>query len=265
MTHFTNTQLYPIGNTQLNVQLIGELAPAVDQGLPVLVFLHEALGSIPQWRDFPQLLSQAVQMPALVYERQGFGSSAPRQSMPNKDYLHIEALEVLPQVIEHFNLPKVILVGHSDGATIALLYAARFPDQVVGLITESAHVNVEPETLAGIRKVVDVYKENIRPRLERYHGTQTDAVFEAWHKTWLDPDFADWNIEAYLHDIEADTLVIQGKEDEYATILQMDAISNQLGGSVETWWVDDCGHTPHREHPEAVLERMTQFIKNLNL
>lgn len=263
MTLPTSNQLCLIGNTQLHVQVIGELAKAVEQELPVLVFLHEALGSIAQWRDFPLQLSQAVSMPAIVYERQGFGKSAPRQSLPTKNYLHTEAFEVLPQLVDHFQLSKIILVGHSDGASIALLHAARFPKKVVGLITESAHVNVEPETLEGIQKMVGIYKEKIRPRLEQYHGAQTDTVFEAWYKTWLDPDFADWNIEEYLHDIEADTLVIQGKEDEYATILQMDAISNQLGGSVETWWIANCGHTPHRTYPKEVLARMSEFINEL--
>lgn len=265
MTFFTSNQLYPIGNTRLHVQVMGELAKAVEHDAPVLVFLHEALGSIPQWHDFPLRLSQAVAMPAIVYERQGFGKSAPRQNIPSKDYLHIEAFEVLPQLIEYFKLSKVVLVGHSDGATIALLHAARFPEKVMGLITESAHVNVESETLVGIQKMVDIYQEKIRHRLEQYHGKQTNLVFEAWYKTWLDPAFADWNIEEYLHNIEADALVIQGKEDEYATILQMDAISNQLGGSVETWWIANCGHTPHKTYPNKVLARMSEFIKSLDL
>ncbi|HAS42091.1 MAG TPA: alpha/beta hydrolase [Microscillaceae bacterium] len=253
-----------IAGTNLGVALIGDVAKAASAKTPVLLFLHEALGSIPQWKGFPNQLSESVSLPAIVYERQGFGSSASRDQMPSKDYLEKEAFEVLPEILAYFKLSKVILVGHSDGGSIALLFASRFPDQVVGLITEAAHVLVEPETLQGIREVVAVYQEKIRPRLLHYHGNKTDEVFEAWYQTWLDPTFADWNIEHYLPTIVADALIIQGADDKYGTIKQMDAITNYLEGMIEAWWVPNCGHSPHIEFPELVLEKMTKFINQLN-
>ncbi len=256
---------FPIAGTNLGVALIGEVEKAAKSNDPVLLFLHEALGSIPQWKNFPDKLSELVSLPAIVYERQGFGSSAPRSQIPTKGYLEQEAFEVLPQLIKYFNLSKVILVGHSDGGSIALLFASRFPDQVAGLITEAAHVMVEPETLQGIREVVDLYEEKIRPKLQRYHGDKTDAVFNAWHQTWLDPAFASWNIEHHLPNIVADALIIQGANDKYGTIKQVDAITNCLEGMVEACWIPDCGHAPHIETPELVLEKMSEFIDRLNI
>lgn len=263
MNDLTVSHTHTIANTQLGVQTIGDIPAATKNKVPVLVFLHEALGSIPQWKNFPLLLSKATRLPAIVYERQGFGSSAPRDVMPTKDYLHQEAFEVLPQVIAHFGLQEVILVGHSDGGSIALLYAARFPDKVTGLITEAAHVLVEPETLEGIKSVVAIYEEKLRHRLQRYHGNKTDEVFAAWNKTWLTPEFASWNIESYLPQITAHTLVIQGADDKYGTKEQVNSISSRIKGKAETCWIPDCGHAPHHEQPEIVLNRMTDFIKNL--
>lgn len=255
--------VFPIAGTKLRVQLLGDVAKAAKSKTPVLLFLHEALGSIPQWKGFPEKLSEAVSLPAIIYERQGFGGSAPRTHMPTQDYLEKEALEVLPELLTFFNLSNVILVGHSDGGTIALLFAARFPEKVAGLITEAAHVLVEPETLEGIRKAVEAYEEKIKPKLQKYHGDKTDEVFEAWHQTWLNPAFIGWNVEHYLPDIVADALIIQGADDKYGTIKQMDAITNNVEGMIEAWWVPECGHTPHLELPELVLEKMTQFIHEL--
>ncbi|OJJ19627.1 hypothetical protein BKI52_20110 [marine bacterium AO1-C] len=249
----------------MGVKLIGDVAKASKSNAPVLLFLHEALGSIPQWKSFPKELSEAVSLPAVIYERQGFGSSASRDQMPAKDYLEKEAWEVLPAVLAYFNLSKVILVGHSDGGSIALLFASRFPDRVAGIITEAAHVFVETETLEGIQEVVEVYEEKIKPKLQRYHGDKTDAVFEAWFQTWLSPTFADWNIEQYLPNIVSDALIIQGANDRYGTIKQMDAITNSLEGMTEAYWIPDCGHTPHAEFPELVLEKMSEFINQLKL
>ena len=256
---------FPIAGTNLGVELIGDVAKGASSDTPVLLFLHEALGSIPQWKGFPNKLSELVSLPGVVYERQGFGSSAPRDQMPTKDYLEKEAFEILPAVLAYFNLSKVILIGHSDGGSIALLFASRFPDKVAGLITEAAHVLVEPETLNGIREVEEMYQEEIRPRLQRYHGYKTDEVFEAWYRTWLDPEFADWNIAHYLPAVVADALIIQGADDKYGTIRQMDAITNYLEGMTEAWWVPNCGHAPHIELPELVLAKMAKFINQLKI
>lgn len=263
MPQTTNNATFPIARTQLGVQTFGNLTTASANQTPVLIFLHEALGSIPQWKDFPKRLSLSVGLPAIVYERQGFGSSAKQTTPPTKDYLEHEAFEVLPQVMEYFALSRVILIGHSDGGSIALLYAARFPEKVTGVITEAAHVLVEPETLEGIRHVVAIYEEKLRPRLQRYHGDKTDQVFKAWHETWLAPDFRNWNIENYLSDITSDALIIQGANDPYGSIQQVDAITNQTEGMTKVWWIPDCGHNPHQQYPDLVLEKMSNFINNL--
>lgn len=263
MPRTINNATLPIAGTQLGVQTFGNLNPASVSQTPVLIFLHEALGSIPQWKDFPKRLSLSVDLPAIVYERQGFGSSAKQTTSYTKGYLEYEAFEVLPQVIEYFGLSQVILIGHSDGGSIALLYAARFPEKVTGVITEAAHVLVELQTLEGIRNVVDIYEEKLKPRLWRYHGDKTDQVFKNWHETWLSPDFRSWNIENHLSDITSDALIIQGANDPYGSIQQVDTITNQTKGMTKVWWIPDCGHNPHQQYPDLVIEKISNFINNL--
>jgi len=231
---------------------------------PWLVFLHEALGCIRLWRDVPERLVAATGLPALVYERFGSGRSDPLPKKRTPGFLHEEAYEVLPEVLHHCGIESCILVGHSDGATIALLHAGRFPETVAGVVSEAAHVFVEPETLAGIRETRTAYLQtNLGEKLAKYHGDKTDALFWAWQNIWLDPEFRSWNIEAELEEIEAPAFVIQGCEDAYGTKAQVEAIAARVKGPCRSWMVPDCGHEPHRQAKERVIPRIAAFIREL--
>lgn len=241
-----------------------KLSPAAGQSAarPTLVFLHEALGCIELWRDFPQALATATGCDALLYDRRGSGKSDPLTEKRAQDYLHQEAFITLPEVLEKTGVKNPILIGHSDGGTIALLYAAKFPENVRGVITETAHVFVEDVTLRGIRKVLKTYQTgDLKQRLEKYHGENTEAIFRAWHETWLNPNFRSWNVEKFLPHITCPVLVIQGAEDEYGTPAQVDAITSQVSGLAKPLLIPHCGHTPHREARDITLREMTKFIK----
>jgi len=232
--------------------------------LPTLVFLHEALGCIALWRDFPQALATATGCDALLYDRRGSGKSDPLAEKRARDYLHHEAFLILPQVLEKCDVKSPILIGHSDGGTIALLYAAKFPENLRGVITEAAHVFVEEITLKGIRKVLETYQTgDLKQRLKKYHGKNTGAIFRAWHETWLDPNFRSWNVEEFLPQVTCPLLVIQGTEDEYGTTAQMEAITLQVSGPAKPLLIPNCGHTPHREARDATLREMKEFISAL--
>ncbi len=233
-------------------------------GSPVLVFLHEGLGSIAQWRDFPAALVAATGLPALIYERWGFGRSEPLHLPRPRDYLVREAETALPEVLAACGIERPILVGHSDGGTIALLYAAAFPERPLACITEAAHVFVEAETLEGIGAAAEAWETtDFRDRLTRYHGGRTDSVFRGWTETWLRQDFRDWNMVGRLPDIVCPLLVIQGADDEYGTAAQVEAIVEGASGPAEPYIVPDCGHVPHQQQREAVLEAMKGFVENL--
>ncbi|HSD59524.1 MAG TPA: alpha/beta fold hydrolase, partial [Burkholderiales bacterium] len=229
--------LVPAGGARLLARTLSPTGPGAKRS-PTLVFLHEGLGSIAQWRDFPEALVAGTGLPALVYDRQGHGGSDPLDLPRSAHYLHREALEELPEVLARCNLEDAILVGHSDGGSIALLYASAHPEQVRGVITEAAHVFVEEETLAGIRAAGDAWRNTQLPeKLRRYHGAKTHALFHAWYDVWLAPEFLDWNIEVCLAGIRCPLLVIQGKDDEYATEAQVEAIARQVSGPVDTLMV----------------------------
>ncbi len=228
-----------------------------------LVFLHEGLGSIGQWRDFPSRLSEKTGLPALVYDRWGYGKSEPFTLPRDTRYLHDEALAGLPAVLDACRIGKAILIGHSDGGSIALMYASKHPDRVRAVITEAAHVFVEDVTLEGIRKAVDVYAAtDLGKRLARYHGEKTELVFHGWADTWLSPEFRNWNIEEVLPGVRCPILIIQGIDDRYGTPAQVRAIERQVSGRAETLLVR-CGHIPHAEAREEVLEAMAGFIEDL--
>lgn len=231
---------------------------------PALVFLHEGLGCIELWRDFPAALVEATGLDGLIYDRWGHGQSDPLTALRTPYYLHDEAFESLPEVLIECGVPKAILIGHSDGGTIALLYAARYPEGVCGIITEAAHVFVEEVTLAGIRETVKHYEStDLKEKLLRYHGDNTELLFRAWADTWLDSGFRDWNVESYLPQVTSPLLAMQGEEDEYATRAQVDAIAGQVSGAVRPLLVPNCGHTPHRDARDSVLQEMVAFIETL--
>jgi pimeloyl-ACP methyl ester carboxylesterase len=249
------------GRYRLPVEVIEPPVRSKDPAGPTLVFLHEGLGSIAQWRDFPLAVSRAVQLPAVVYERGGYGNADPLDGPRSIRYIHEEALQSLPEVLRQLQVDDAILIGHSDGGSIALIFAAARPDKVRGIITEAAHVFVEEVTLAGLREAVRIYASTDLPeRLSRYHGSNTGAAFRGWSETWLSPAFRDWNIEEYLPGVCCPVLAIQGRDDEYGTPAQVEAIVNGVTGPAESLIVADCGHVPHLQAREKVLAAMTRFI-----
>ncbi|MBT6309640.1 MAG: alpha/beta hydrolase [Rhodospirillaceae bacterium] len=232
-----------------------------DGDSPALVFLHEGLGSAGLWRGFPAQLTAETGLPALVYSRYGYGGSDVLAGPRNVDYMHVEAQEALPVIRDALDLDDVILVGHSDGASIALIHAAQHP--VRGLILEAPHLFVEDESIAGIEDAKAAYETtDLSDRIARRH-TDGEATFRGWNDIWLSPAFRDWNIEEYLPAITCPTLVIQGVDDEYGTEAQPATIGRESSGPVDAVMVPDCGHAPHRDATEGVLDVMADFANAL--
>ena len=228
---------------------------------PTLVFLHEALGSIGQWKGLPEELAARCGLPALVYERQGHGRSTPLVLPRPGDYLRREAELVLPAVLAACGIDRPVLFGHSDGASIALNYAAAFPARAAACIALAPHVMVEEMTLAGIRAAdADPGAGEIRRRLARYHGERTTDLWRAWTETWLRPGFAGCELRAELPRIACPTLVIQGEADVYGSAQQVSLIADKATGPVETLLLPGCGHQPHLERREAVAAAVTGFL-----
>lgn len=237
--------------------------PAADKA-PTLAFLHEGLGCVAMWRDFPAMLAEKTGCGALVYSRAGYGKSD-RATLPRPfRFMHDEALKTLPAVLEAFNVERAVLVGHSDGGSIALIYAGAQQDsRIKGLILEAPHVFVEEFGLRSIRALRDDYRHGpLRERLQRYHGEQVDETFWGWNDVWLGPDFKEWNIGEYLGRIDIPVLLIQGADDQYGTMDQVRAIENGCKGPVETIVLSDCGHTPHSDRVETVLHKMAGFVQS---
>ncbi|WP_163337722.1 alpha/beta fold hydrolase [Desulfopila sp. IMCC35008] len=234
------------------------------QDNPWLIFLHEGLGCVEMWKDFPAQLCLKTGCPGLVYDRCGYGYSSPEAGTRGIDYIHSYALLELPQVIQAI-LPgkKHILIGHSDGGSISLVYASRPHRGLLGIVVEAAHVFVEPITLQGIRQADEAYAEYGPGKLVRYHGVNTDTVFRAWADTWLRDSFGQWNIESLLPDITCPALVLQGEDDQYGTDRQVKAIVSQVAGEATKHILPGCGHAPHREQPEVVLALVRKFVSDL--
>ncbi len=249
------------GGRKLEYETIG---PAPEQA-PTLVWLHEALGCAAMWKDFPAELSARTGCGSLNYSRQGHGRSESTTEIRDSGYLHHEAWTVLPEVLRTVKVHDTVLVGHSDGASIALLYASQRPEGLLGIVLEAPHVFVEDVTLAGIRQAGAAFESKAqRDRLQRYHGNNTEAVLSAWHDTWLRADFRDWNIEGVLSSIECPTLIIQGKDDEYGTLNQVTAIAEQVSGPVQTLMLAGCGHIPHASHKTESSEAIVGFVSEFS-
>jgi pimeloyl-ACP methyl ester carboxylesterase len=231
---------------------------------PTLVFLHEGLGCIALWKDFPSRLCARLGLPGLVYDRWGYGQSEPLDRPRTTSYLHDEARLLLPAVLEQVGVTRSVLIGHSDGGTIALLYAAAFPSAPAAIVTEAAHVFVEDVTLAGIQAAGVAFATTDLPRrLARYHGAKTESIFKAWHDGWRSPEFRAWNIEAELPRIICPTLVLQGVNDEYGTTAQVEAIVRGVSGPARSELLPDCGHAPHHEAGQLTLDLIADFVGRL--
>ena len=231
----------------------------------ILIFLHEALGSIPQWRAFPQELCEKLKMNGLVYERQGHGNSDPFDKTRDTRYLHDYAWKELPELLNAIfsSDQKFILIGHSDGGTIALLYATAFPKQVEAVITMAAHVINESETIAGIQPAIEAYKAGKLKKLSEFHGDKTDVLFFAWANTWKSEEFKTWDICSDINDLKTPLLAIQGATDQYGTVKQLGLIKEFVQGKCETVLLSGCGHHPHLEKTAEVIELINSFVKRL--
>lgn len=232
-----------------------------DRQAPVVVFLHEGLGSVAMWRDFPDRLCRELGLPGLVYSRFAYGGSTPRphdHHLP-VDYLHREATEVLPRLLDTLGIARPWLFGHSDGASIALLAAAAMPGRFFGIVVMAPHTFVEEKSLEGIRLARAAYQEGgLRQRLAPYHD-DVDSAFYAWNDIWLDTAFRDWNIEGELNTITCPILAIQGEDDEYAGLAHLQAIKKAVP-QTKLLVLPDCRHSPHRDQPEAVIRRTADFL-----
>lgn len=227
---------------------------------PTLVFLHEGLGSVSLWRDFPDRVARATGCGTVVYSRYGYGRSEVLQAAHGVDYMHREARDTLPELLDKLGILDPLLIGHSDGASIALIYAAAHPS-LRGLILEAPHVFVEEISVRSIAEAKAAFETtDLREKLGRHHA-DARRTFYGWNDIWLHPDFLAWNIEEFLPAIACPMLVIQGLDDEYGTLRQLDAIARQVRVPVELVKLDDCGHSPHRDQPQATLDAMVRFIR----
>jgi len=233
---------------------------------PLIIFLHEGLGSISMWRDWPTSVCEALDCRGLVYSRYGYGQSTPRplDEARGLDYLHVQAHEALPALLNALDLQdeQPILFGHSDGGSIALLYAALFPDSVRAIAVAAPHIFVEDITVEGIRKARDLYQSTDFPaRLARHHR-DGDSVFYSWADIWLTPAFRKWNIEAFLDDIRCPVLAMQGVDDEYGTLEQIRGIQRRVPGT-RLLEIPSCGHSPHRDQPQVVINALRDFLAEI--
>lgn len=228
-----------------------------------LLLLHEGLGSVSTWRDFPAALSDTTGWQVAAYSRLGHGGSDPAPLPRPVQFMHDEAEGDLPAVIDALGLQRPIVLGHSDGGSIALIAAASMPERVRALVLEAAHVFVEDLSIASIARIKMAYEgSDLRSRLARHH-THVDVTFRAWNDVWLDPDFRRWNIEALLPRVTCPVLLIQGEEDEYGTMAQVSAIAHQVAGPVRSLVLAECGHAPHRDQRTRVMDAIASFVQDL--
>ncbi|HEY9279483.1 MAG TPA: alpha/beta hydrolase [Eoetvoesiella sp.] len=233
----------------------------------LLVFLHEGLGSASMWKDWPAQVCAAANCRGLVFSRYGYGASTPRPSNEKwpVTFMHHQAQEALPALFKALKLDneRPILFGHSDGGSIALLYAAMYPDKVKGIVVAAPHIFVEDVTIANIRQARELYLTTDLPqKLKRYHQ-DPDSAFWGWNDIWLNPEFRAWDIQAYLGDIRCPVLAIQGEDDEYGSLEQIHGIK-RIATQTELCIIADCRHSPHKDQPQTVITAITGFMDSLN-
>jgi pimeloyl-ACP methyl ester carboxylesterase len=240
----------------LECQWVGDLAAKT-----TMVFLHEGLGSVALWKDFPDKLCNALGMRGLVYSRYGYGKSTPRppEERWHPTFMHLEGQNVLPQVLAALKIERPWLFGHSDGASIALIYAATLPKAVPGVIAVAPHVFVEQKAIDAIELAKDSYTNtDLREKLSRYHA-DIDSAFWGWNDVWLSAEFRDWDIVDALSYITAPTFAIQGEDDEYGTDLQAETVARDVQDG-ELMLIPNCGHSPHRDQPQLVIDAVVEFV-----
>ncbi len=232
-----------------------------DTNAPVMVFLHEGLGSVSLWKTFPDQLCRSLGMRGLVYSRPGYGRSTARAAQEHwdVDFMHRQAYEVLPALLHALSISRPYLFGHSDGASIALLYAAKYSADLRSIIVVAPHILVEDISVESITQAREAYlHQGLREKLARHHD-DVDSAFFGWNDIWLAPAFRSWNIQGLLETIRCPVLAIQGEQDEYGTMQQVLGIQDRLPDT-EVIALPACGHSPHREQTEAVLAAVTAFV-----
>ncbi|MGX9352045.1 alpha/beta fold hydrolase [Shimia sp. W99] len=231
---------------------------------PVIVMLHEGLGCVALWRDFPEALGKATGLPVFAYSRAGYGRSDPADLPRPVDYMSREATEVLPEVLNAIGARQVILLGHSDGATIAAEYAGRVEDfRVRGLILMAPHFFTEPIGLAEIADAKVAYEStDLRARMGKYHANP-DNAFRGWNDAWLNPAFQDWDVSEVIDYLRVPTLVIQGEKDQYGTLAQVEEVETRSYAPVDTLVLAECRHSPHQDQPEQVMAAVAEFAARL--
>ncbi|HUY83607.1 MAG TPA: alpha/beta hydrolase [Steroidobacteraceae bacterium] len=253
----TTLHRHRIDGRELDCRHIGAGAAAG----PALVFLHDGLGSIGLWREFPARLAAATGANAIVYSRYGNGHSNPLQESRSVAYMHDEALVVLPELLALHGIERPVLIGHSDGASIAIIYAGAFPQHPTALIAIAPHLFVEPRTLSSIAALRPLYESTpLRERMGRHHA-DVDRTFYGWNEIWLHPSFAAWNIEQYAAKVRCPALAVQGCDDEYGTMRQVENL-RELARQVRLAQFENCGHSPHRDQPERLLEECAAFLRS---
>lgn len=231
---------------------------------PTLIMLHEGLGCVAMWRDFPAQLSAATGFGVLAYSRAGYGQSDPAALPRPLDYMTVEARQVLPQVLEKAGIRRCVLLGHSDGATIAAIYAGSvFDPRVRGLILMAPHFFTEEMGLQSIKAAHEAFEtSDLCVRLANYHR-DPKATFYGWSDAWLHPDFRDWNVADVIDYLRIPTLAIQGRNDQYGTLAQIAEVETRSYAPVETAILDNCRHAPHVDQPEATLAASCEFVRQL--
>ena len=249
---------------EYQIHLPGDRAEAHVASRPTLVFLHEGLGSVALWKQFPREVSEAANCPALVYSRLGYGKSDRLAAPRAVDYMHREAIDVLPEVLDQLGIEAPILIGHSDGASIALIHAGSGKHSVRGVVAMAPHVFVEDITVRSIAEAKRTFQStDLAQRLGRYHD-DPEATFRGWNDIWLHPDFRGWNIENFLAIIRCPVLLIQGEDDQYGTVAQVEAIARQVSGPVEILMLPDCAHSPHQSiQKDATVAAIAGFVGKL--
>lgn len=231
---------------------------------PTIIFLHDSLGCIKLWRDFPEKLGKLTNCNILIYDRQGYGASCSfSYSKRDNHYMEQEA-DLLNELLDFWQIDKAFLFGHSDGGSIALIVAGKYPKKIQGIITEGAHIFVEDATINGIEEAIKLYKTtDLKNKLEKYHGNKADEMFWAWASTWTSNEFRNWNIEKFLPKIECCSLIIQGEEDEYGTLKQVENIIVKTDRRSKRLVIPNVKHTPHKQVPELILQKSSEFINQI--
>ena len=229
-----------------------------------IIFLHDGLGSIATWKDFPLEIKERTGCNILIYSRLGMGGSDPLKISRKINYMHIEAIKTLPQICKIFNIHKPILLGYSDGASIAIINAGSgFKSKA--LILEAPHVFVEPISIKGAKQTIIQWKNgNLKDKLSKYHE-HVDSAFEGWSNAWISKEFKKWNIECFLNKINIPTLILQGKEDEFGTLEQVEKIKSSIKGYCKSIILDNCSHNLNKDRKHTVINKICEFINFVKL